>query len=184
MPPFTPHGTAESTLTISLQVEAVIGDDPITFHTCDPVVLAGIITHKPPVPDDSLIGPDAVTLCDEQGQPTDHRLGPFTFVPSAAGQLLLQTYPPRVRAGGTIAFTGQGFTPRGSVTKTFIRPDGSQFSFQTEADGQGVVTGALNIPPNEQRGIWHVIARDETTGRTVETTFQVTGRGRGRATGP
>ncbi|MBI4631548.1 MAG: hypothetical protein HY740_07530, partial [Chloroflexi bacterium] len=85
----------------------------------------------------------------------------------------LDVRPQQVGLGQTVFFTGTGFTPNGSVTKTFTRPDGSNFGFQTHADAQGVVTASLEIGKDQPPGLWTVIVTDEATKRQVRSTFQV-----------
>jgi hypothetical protein len=87
--------------------------------------------------------------------------------------LSLELQPSQPTLGQTVFFTGAGFTPNGSVTKTFIRPDGYSFGFQTQANAQGVVTGSLEITKDQPTGVWTVIATDEATKRQVRTTFNV-----------
>ena len=75
--------------------------------------------------------------------------------------------------GATVKFTGTGFTPNGTVTKTFGRPDGSGFSFETTADATGRITAELTLTPDQPVGTWTAIARDEATGREAQVAFEV-----------
>ncbi len=86
----------------------------------------------------------------------------------------LDVRPQQVGLGQTVFFTGTGFTPNGSVTKTFIRPDGFNFGFQTRADVNGIVTASLEITKDQPPGVWTVIVTDEATKRQVRSTFNVT----------
>jgi hypothetical protein len=94
-----------------------------------------------------------------------------TKPPTEILSLELQSAQPTL--GQTVHFTGRGFTPNGAVTKTFIRPDGYTFGFQTQANAQGVVTGSLEITKDQPTGVWTVIATDEATKRQVRSTFNV-----------
>lgn len=87
--------------------------------------------------------------------------------------LTLDLLPSRPSLGQTVHFTGTGFTPNGTVTKTFIRPDGFDFGFQTQANAQGVVTASLDIGKDQPPGVWTVIVTDEATKRQVRSTFNV-----------
>ncbi|MEK6575283.1 MAG: GEVED domain-containing protein [Chloroflexota bacterium] len=87
--------------------------------------------------------------------------------------LTLDVFPRRVSLGGAVSFTGDGFTPNGQVTKTFVRPDGSTFEFQATADAFGVVIGSLTIPKDQPTGVWTVTATDIATGRRTQATFTV-----------
>ncbi|MBI5350752.1 MAG: hypothetical protein HZB77_15760, partial [Chloroflexi bacterium] len=85
----------------------------------------------------------------------------------------LDVRPQQVGLGQTVFFTGTGFTPNGSVSKTFIRPDGHNFGFQTQANAQGVVTASLEITKDQPSGVWTVIVTDEATKRQLRSTFNV-----------
>jgi hypothetical protein len=87
--------------------------------------------------------------------------------------LTLDVFPRRVSLGGTVSITGDGFAPNGQVTKTFVRPDGFTFRFQTTADAYGVVIGSLALTQDQPLGEWRVIATDEATGRQAQATFTV-----------
>ena len=174
LPPFTSGGVAEGFVSLPLDVDVVIDGASTRLHTCDPLVPTGTITHKPPKLGEGFETRDTVLLCDENDQPTSIEFGPVVFVPSPViGRLALETSPARVRSGQRLFYTGTGFTPGGDVIKTFVRPDGNWFSLRARANADGIVAGDLHIPRNERGGTWGLIAQDLSTGRQVQTTFQV-----------
>ncbi len=140
------------------------------FVTSDPLLFNALLdTTRPPfwVLDG---GTDALP---PQGQQVE-QVGRFHVGwprPSAVVTLAAGPYD----AGSTLRVTGRGFAAGETVSAWFVAPDGSPvgLDWTPQADGDGHVTGSVDLPGNANPGIWAITLVGQNSALAGGVQFEV-----------
>ena len=97
-----------------------------------------------------------------------------TYIPHVAAALSVSTNKSTYLAGETVTYTVSGASVNGLLLVQFLNPSSQPlYVSQGRATSAGSFMGQLKIPGNWQVGQYSILIKDDRTGTTAQTTFQI-----------